>query len=195
MAVNGSAPNVNGLPYMGTRPQSKPRTQPQSQPRVQQQSPTQKAQREKVRKERNRTTTKTKNYNFNVNAAPSAGQGGAGQQRTGLGDLQPSAGGLRSFCERGRKVLREASSDLAYAEELLRNSLREVAPPPGQGKSAAYMRANRVARSLKRAGNATQAASAHCARTWMAYTREYEQELADFGGPRVRPHRAHNFGA
>ncbi|MFK8844705.1 plasmid transfer protein TraA [Streptomyces sp. Ac-502] len=173
------------------------------QPRLKQSSPRQRAEAREAK--RNRTTYKTKSrtkeYHVHINAqrsAAAAAAAGGGQwgRQQGIGDIEVlSASGLRALCERGRRVLREASNDIAFAEETLRKALRQVPPPSGEGRSAAWVRANKVARHLKRAKNAAQAGSAHMAATWVTYTREYEPELNRFGGPRAQRRQAMDFGA
>jgi hypothetical protein len=91
--------------------------------------------------------------------------------------------------------MRQAAMDFAYAHEALRAVLREVPPPQGESRGQMYMKANRTARSLKRAANAAQAASAHSARTWPAFMREYQPWLDAMGGPRKQARKPMNFGA
>lgn len=168
-------------------------------------------QRQKVRQQKtsNRTSNKsrTKNGGFHVhiNEAPSGGGGNTGHdngaaggwsRQSPIGDAEfLSAGHIRAFAERGRRGMRQAAMDFSYAAETLRAVLREVPAPQDKGRAHAMMRANRVARSLKRAANAAQAASAHSARTWPAFMREYAPELNTFGGPRPQQRRSMNFGA
>ncbi|WP_030670617.1 hypothetical protein [Streptomyces rimosus] len=173
-------------------------------PRLKQSSPRERAEAREAK--RNRTTYKTKSrtkeYHVHIDnrRGPIAAAGGGGQwgRQQGIGDIGVvSASGLRALCERGRRVLRDASVDIAYAEETLRTALRKVPPRPGEGRSAAWVRANKTARGLKRAKNAAQAGSAHMAATWITYTVEYEPELNQFGGPRPQPQsrQAMDFGA
>jgi hypothetical protein len=150
---------------------------------------------------KNRHTDKSKEYHFHVHKGD-GGSGGSGGGQEGWNRQSPigdadflSAGHIRAFAERGRRSMRAASVDFAYAAETLKQVLREVPPVSGQGRSGAYMRANRVARQFKRAANAAQAASAHSARTWPAFLREYAPELNAYGGPRPAPRKQMNFGA
>lgn len=161
----------------------------------------QQARRQKTttNKTRNRTTNRTRNIYVTVNKPGADGSGGAQGQWTRqspIGDAEfLSAGHVRQFAERGRRAMRQAAMDFSYAHEALRAVLREVPPPQGEGRGQMYMKANRVARSLKRAANAAQAASAHSARTWPAFMREYEPWLNQFGGPKPQARRNMNFGA
>ena len=151
-------------------------------------------------KTRNRTSNRTRNVYVTINkgGTDGGGEGPQGQwsRQSPIGDAEfLSAGHVRAFAERGRRAMRQAAMDFSYAHEALRAVLREVPPPQGEGRGQMYAKANRVARSLKRAANAAQAASAHSARTWPAYLREYAQQLNTYGGPRPQPPRRHNFGA
>ncbi|RBM05653.1 plasmid transfer protein TraA [Streptomyces sp. PT12] len=168
----------------------------------------------KRREQVNRTTYRNKQkqnkreYHVHINKtvnAPGSGAGGDGgggaqgewSRKSPIGDADfLSAGHIRDFSERGRRSLREASIDLAYAAEALKQVLREVPAPQGQGLGVARVRAARVARQLKRAATAAQAASTHCARTWPAFLREFAPELNHYNGPRQQqPHRPPmNFG-
>lgn len=161
----------------------------------------QRAQARRQKTTRNRTTNKTRTREFHIhinkNGDGAADGGAAGQwsRQSPIGDAEfLSAGHVRAFAERGRRAMRQAAMDFAYAHEALRAVLREVPPPQGESRGQMYMKANRTARSLKRAANAAQAASAHSARTWPAYLREYAQELNQYGGPRPKPSQRHNFG-
>lgn len=164
----------------------------------------QKARRAKTTKNRttNRTTNRTKNGGFHVHIHKGGAGGAAGgaqgdwSRKSPIGDAEfLSAGHVRAFAERGRRAMRQAAMDFSYAHEALRAVLREVPAPAGEGRGYRYTRANRVARNLKRAANAAQAASAHSARTWPAMMREYAPELNTFGGPRPQRRQNMNFGA
>ena len=193
---------VNGTAHTNMR---KPPQNPQ-QPTYRGQSP---KQRQQARRQKaaggatkNRTTnrTKTREYHVHINkGSNNAGDGGAQGQwskQSPIGDAEfLSAGHVRAFAERGRRAMRQAAMDFSYAHESLRAVLREVPPPQGESRGQMYTKANRVARSLKRAANAAQAASAHSARTWPAYLREYAPLLNQYGGPRPQPRQRHNFGA
>lgn len=190
-ARNGSGPSM-AKPMFATYGTSSPR------------------ERQKVRQQKtsNRTTNKsrTKNggFHIHINEAPRGssngghGSGAAGgwSRQSPIGDAEfLSAGHIRAFAERGRRSMRQAAMDFSYAAETLRAVLREVPAPQDKGVAHAMLRANRVARSLKKAANAAQAASAHSARTWPAFMREYAPELNTYGGPRPRQPRYMNFGA
>ncbi|NUS22699.1 MAG: hypothetical protein HOV92_00520 [Streptomyces sp.] len=147
---------------------------------------------------RNRTKNNTREYHIHINKGPDAGDGAQGQwsKQSPIGDAEfLSAGHVRQFAERGRRAMRQAAMDFSYAHETLRAVLREVPPPQGESRGQMYAKANRTARSLKRAANAAQAASAHSARLWPAYLREYAQQLNQYGGPRPQPRQRMNFGA
>lgn len=160
----------------------------------------QQARQQKVRQTTNRTrnTSKTREYHIHINkGGDSSGAQGQWSRQSPIGDAEfLSAGHVRAFSERGRKAMRQAAMDFAYAHEALRAVLREVQPPQGESRTQMYIKANRVARSYKRAANAAQAASAHSARTWPAFMREYKPWLEAMGGPRPQPRqRSMNFGA
>lgn len=157
------------------------------------------ARRQKTTRNSSRTTNKnrTREYHIHINKGSDAGGGAQGQwsKQSPIGDAEfLSAGHVRAFAERGRRAMRQAAMDFSYAHEALRAVLREVPPAQGESRGAMYLRANRVARSLKRAANAAQAASAHSARTWPAYMREYQPWLDAMGGPKPQPRSRHNFG-
>lgn len=206
MPVNGK-PATNGWDgkwdSVGQEPQT-PRRQAPTRPdsRVRQSSPKQRSQarREKVTQDRSRTTnrSKTREYHIHINKGGTGADGGAAgefSRQSPIGDAEfLSAGHIRAFAERGRKAMRQAAMDFSYAEQTLRLVLREVPPPAGMGRGQAIARAHRVARSLKRAANAAQAASAHSARTWPAFMREFAPELNTYGGPKDQPRRNMNFG-
>lgn len=160
----------------------------------------QQARRQKTatNKTRNRTTNKQRNIHIHVHKNGQQDGGGAQGQwsrQSPIGDAEfLSAGHVRAFAERGRRAMRQAAMDFSYAHEALRSVLREVPPPQGEGRGQMYMKANRVARSLKRAANAAQAASAHSARTWPAFMREYEPWLNQFGGPKPQARQRMKFG-
>jgi hypothetical protein len=164
-------------------------------------SPKQRAQarRQKTTRNSSRTTNKnrTREFHIHINKGSDAGGGAQGQwsRQSPIGDAEfLNAGHVRAFAERGRRAMRQAAMDFSYAHEALRAVLREVPPPQGESRGQMYMKANRTARSLKRAANAAQAASAHSARTWPAFMREYEPQLNQFGGPRPQRTQRMNFG-
>lgn len=149
---------------------------------------------------RNRTTnrSKTREYHIHINKPASDGGGAQGQwsRQSPIGDAEfLSAGHVRAFAERGRRAMRQAAVDFSYAHEALQAVLKEVPPPNGESRAQMIIKARRTARSLKRAANAAQAASAHSARTWPAFMREYANELNTYGGPRPQRRQRMNFGA
>lgn len=150
------------------------------------------ARRSKTTTNRTRVSNKERTVNININKGGTAGQMGGGQQR-GLGDMDLTSSGVRDYCERGRRLFREAGESLGYAEQILRKALRETPPPPGESKGAVHTRANKVGRSLKRAKYASYAASAQCVRTWAIYTREFEPWMNQLGYRQPRQ-RGMNFG-
>ena len=166
----------------GTLPGQRP-------PRRQQtgQKQRQQARQAKTRQARTRTTNKTRTREFHIHINKTGGDDGDAEFL--------SAGHVRAFAEKGRRAMRQAAIDLTYAHEALRAVLREVPPPQGEGRGQMFMKANRTARNLKRAATAAQAASAHCARLWPAFMREYEPWLNAYGGPRKQPRKNINFGA
>ena len=161
----------------------------------------QQARRQKTTQNKTRTTnkTRTREYHIHINKnGDEAGGGASGQwsKQSPIGDAEfLSAGHVRAFSERGRRAMRQAAMDFSYAAEALKAVLREVPPPQGEGRGQMWAKANRVARSYKRAANAAQAASAHSARTWPAFMREYAPQLNTYGGPRPSPRKNMNFGA
>ena len=195
MAVNGTTrTNMSKTPQTPTY-----RGQSQKQ---RQQARRQKAGGNTTNRTRNTTKDKSRHVHIHVTKGGGGGQAGGGgaqgewSRQSPIGDAEfLSAGHVRAFAERGRRAMRQAAMDFSYAHEALRAVLREVPPPQGEGRGQMYAKANRVARSLKRAANAAQAASAHSARTWPAYLREYAPQLNQYGGPRPSPRQRHNFGA
>lgn len=191
MAVNGTArTNMRKTP------------QPKAAYRASTPKQRQQARQQKTSGNRTRTTnkTRTREYHVHINKGGSNGgdSGASGQwsKQSPIGDAEfLSAGHVRAFAERGRRAMRQAAMDFSYAHETLRAVLREVPPAQGEGRGQMYAKANRVARQLKRAANAAQAASAHSARTWPAYLREYAPQLNQYGGPRPQARQRHNFGA
>lgn len=174
------------------------------QPRTQQQGKKQRQQERQQKaaggRTRSRTTNRnnTREYHIHINKGPDSAGGAAGEwsRQSPIGDAEfLSASHVRAFAERGRRAMRQAAMDFSYAHEALRAVLREVPPPQGESRGQMYAKANRTARSLKRAANAAQAASAHSARTWPAYLREYAPLLNQYGGPRPQPRQRMNFGA
>lgn len=168
--------------------------------RGQSQKQRQQARRQKTTQNRTRNSTKnnTREFHIHINKGDTGGGGAAGNwsSKSPIGDAEfLNAGQVRAFAERGRKAMRQAAMDFSYAHEALRAVLREVQPPQGESRGQMYMKANRTARSLKRAANAAQAASAHSARTWPAFMREYAPQLNQMGGPRPTPRQRMNFGA
>lgn len=151
------------------------------------------ARRSKTTTNRTRVKNTERTVNININKGGGADQMGAGGQQRGLGDISLSSSGVRDYCERGRRLFREAGESLGYAEQILRKALRETPPPPGESKGAVHARANKVGRSLKRAKYASYAASAQCVRTWAIYTREFEPWMNQLGYRQPRQ-RGMNFG-
>ncbi|MEU8756238.1 plasmid transfer protein TraA [Streptomyces chartreusis] len=202
MADVGSANRANNRRYREQQRAGSPLIDVSTGARYQASTPRQRqqARRQKTttNKTRNRTTNRTRNIYVTVNKPGTDGGGAQGQwtRQSPIGDAEfLSAGHVRAFSERGRKAMRQAAMDFSYAAEALKAVLREVPPPQGEGRGQMYMKANRVARSYKRAATACQAASAHSARTWPAFMREYEPWLNQFGGPKPQPRRNMNFGA
>lgn len=202
MADNGSANRLNNRRYREQQRAERPLYDVSSGATYRASSPKQRqqARRQKTSKTSNRTKNNTREYHIHINKGPDAGGGGAAGNWSGkspIGDAEfLNAGQVRAFAERGRRAMRQAAMDFAYAHETLRAVLREVPPPQGESRGQMYMKANRTARSLKRAANAAQAASAHSARTWPAFMREYQPWMDAYGGPRPqRTARPMNFGA
>lgn len=204
MADNGSANRINNRRIREWADANRPRVDADTGARTYRAStPKQRAQarREKTTSNKTRTTNKsrTREYHIHINKTGdgAAGGGAAGQwsKQSPIGDAEfLSAGHVRAFAERGRRAMRQAAMDFSYAHEALRAVLREVPPPQGEGRGQMYAKANRTARSLKRAANAAQAASAHSARTWPAFMREYAPQLNTYGGPKQEQRRNMNFG-
>jgi hypothetical protein len=199
MADNGSANRLNNRRYREQQSAGRPRVDTGSGTTYRASSPKerQQARRQKTTKTRTTNKTRTREYHIHINkTAPGGGAQGQWSRQSPIGDAEfLSAGHVRAFAERGRRAMRQAAMDFSYAHEALRAVLREVPPPQGESRGQMYMKANRTARSLKRAANAAQAASAHSARTWPAFMREYEPWLNSFGGPRPQPRQRMNFGA
>lgn len=197
MAVNGNAKAVRDF---AQRQATKPFGPPAGTYRASGQRERQQARRQKTTRTTNRTTNRTRQRTINININDGGKNGGGAQgqwsRQSPIGDAEfLSAGHVRAFAERGRRAMRQAAMDFSYAHEALRAVLREVPPPQGESRGQMYMKANRTARSLKRAANAAQAASAHSARTWPAFMREYQPWLDAMGGPRPQPRQRMNFGA
>lgn len=189
---------VNGTPRANTR--KTPQAPQAPAYRGQSQKQRQQARQQKATGNRSRTTnrSKTREYHIHINKNDGGGGGGASgewSKQSPIGDAEfLNAGQVRAFAERGRKAMRQAAMDFSYAAETLKAVLREVPPPQGEGRGQMYAKANRTARSLKRAANAAQAASAHSARTWPAFMREYAPQLNTYGGPKPQQRRNMNFG-
>lgn len=203
MADNGSANRTANRRYKEAQQATRPLIDANTGTKYQASSPRERAQarREKTTNNRSRTTnrSKTREYHIHINkGSEGAGGGGASgewSKQSPIGDAEfLSAGHVRTFAERGRKAMRQAALDFSYAAETLKAVLREVPPPQGEGRGQMYAKANRTARSLKRAANAAQAASAHSARTWPAFMREYAPQLNTYGGPKPQQRRNMNFG-
>lgn len=207
MADNGSANRANNRAYRQAQSASRPRVNTGTGATYQASSPKQRAQarQQKARQapNRTRTTNKTRTREFHIhinkNGDGGSGAGAAGQwsRQSPIGDAEfLSAGHVRAFAERGRRAMRQAAMDFSYAAETLKAVLKEVPPPADENRMQMHAKARRTARNLKRAANAAQAASAHSARTWPAYMREYAQQLNQYGGPRPQQRAQRmNFGA
>jgi hypothetical protein len=202
MADNGSANRLNNRRYREQQSSGRPLLDSETggsirPPRSFQQRGKQQRQQARRQKTSNRTKNNTREYHIHINkGSDSGGAQGNWSRQSPIGDAEfLSAGHVRAFAERGRKAMRQAAMDFAYAHEALRAVLREVPPPQGESRGQMYMKANRTARSLKRAANAAQAASAHSARTWPAFMREYQPWLDAMGGPRQQARKPMNFGA
>lgn len=191
MAVNGTSRN-GAVPPPGSMYRG-------SSPKQRQQARQTKTSKASKTSNRNRTKNNTREYHIHINKTDEGAAGGASghwSRQSAIGDAEfLSAGHVRAFSERGRKAMRQAAMDFSYAAEALKAVLREVPPPHGESRGRMYAKANRTARSLKRAANAAQAASAHSARTWPAYMREYADQLNQYGGPQPQRARRMNFGA
>ena len=186
MAANGTAANIRRMPAAPAAPAA---------PTVQQQG---KRQRQRARQQKS-TVNKTRARNTTRNVTININKGGAGApapggQARGMGDIALTSSGVRDYCERGRRLFREAGESLGYAEQILRKALQETPPPPGDTRAAVKARANKVGRSLKRAKYASYAASAQCVRTWAIYAREFEPQMNRLGY-REPQRRGMNFGA
>ncbi|WP_406444504.1 hypothetical protein OHB14_36610 [Streptomyces sp. NBC_01613] len=203
MADNGSANRANNRRYRQAQQAGRPLIDVSSGATYKASSPKDRnrARQQKATGNKTRTTNRnnTREFHIHINKGGDSGAGGAAGQwskQSPIGDAEfLSAGHVRAFAERGRKAMRQAAMDFSYAHEALRAVLREVQPPQGESRGQMYMKANRTARSLKRAANAAQAASAHSARTWPAFMREYAPQLNQMGGPRPQRTQRMNFGA
>jgi hypothetical protein len=188
MATSPNPRNLRTIPTNGTRKTTGTKARQQ-------------ARQQKTRQTTNKTrnTNRTRNIYVTVNKGSGDSGGGAQGQwskQSPIGDAEfLSAGHVRAFAERGRRAMRQAAMDFSYAAESLQAVLKEVPPPADENRMQMHAKARRTARNLKRAANAAQAASAHSARTWPAYMREYAQQLNQYGGPRPQRTQRMNFGA
>lgn len=196
MADNGSANRLNNRQYRQAQQAGKPLLNAVTGATTYRaSSPKQRSQARAQKTTRNRTSNRTNNRTVNI----TVNRNGGGQQMSGsrtpnLGDMELTSSGVREYCERGRRLFREAGESIGYAEQILRKALKETPPPPGESKGAVASRANKVGRSLKRAKYASYAASAQCVRTWAIYAREFEPWMNQLGYRQPRQ-RGMNFGA
>lgn len=125
---------------------------------------------------------------------PGGGQGAAsGRAYSPLGDPEFFTNAdIRAYCETARSLQLQMAFELAMAAELLQAVLKEV--PDADGRPfGAQSRARRVAKHLKKAADDAKDAAANAARTYAAFQREFDPELARTSRPRQQ-RRAFDFG-
>ncbi|WP_217562234.1 plasmid transfer protein TraA [Streptomyces sp. GbtcB6] len=126
--------------------------------------------------------------NVNVQAnrnggSGSSGSGGSGQNASHfvLGEPQfASTDDVRTYCNHVRALMLQASIELAIAAKILEARLGQAQPLPGDNAVQTKLRARKVARKLKKAGDGATAAAKNAVAAYGAFQREY----ADLMRPR-----------
>ncbi|MFE6848976.1 plasmid transfer protein TraA [Streptomyces sp. NPDC057686] len=100
------------------------------------------------------------------------GQGGRSQSMLPDPDFR-SAAQLRNYCNSLRAFAVHASIEVAVAAEILKAALSQASGIPQDNIIQHKMRARKVARKLKKAGESLADAASNAAATYAAFQREY----------------------
>ncbi|MFJ9822523.1 plasmid transfer protein TraA [Streptomyces sp. NPDC101151] len=131
-------------------------------------------------------------FGLNINVSGGGGGGGRGQMIAAggqggggshfiLGDPEfNSAEDVRNYCNHVRALMIQAAIELAMASKILEARLAQAQKHPGDNPIQARMRALKVGRKLKKAGDGATAAAKSAVGAYGAFTREY----ADLMRPR-----------
>ena len=83
---------------------------------------------------------------------------------------------LEKYLTELKNTFRELKDEIDNAADIMQVALEENSP--GMDKFSARMKARKVARQMKRGGDAAHRGMIHAVRTWMIYKREYEPKTA-----------------
>ncbi|WP_030764800.1 plasmid transfer protein TraA [Streptomyces sp. NRRL F-2664] len=131
--------------------------------------------------------------NFNVNngnrqaPAPAGGQMAGANQPSHFMLGEPSFNNtdeVRAYCNHVRAVMVHAAIELAMASKILEARLAQAQTLPGDNPIQGRLRARKVGRQLKKAGDGATSAAKAAVAAYAAFTREYSDLM------RPRPQRA-----
>lgn len=141
--------------------------------------------------------------NFNVNSSRTTtvggqgsggGQGGSGGNRSQFMLPDPdfrSAAELRNYCNALRAFAVHASIEVYVAAEILQAALSQANGMPQDNVIQHKLRARKIARKLKKAGESLADAASNAAATYAAFQREYADIMS--ARPTQRPAQSRPF--
>ncbi|MFJ9340220.1 plasmid transfer protein TraA [Streptomyces sp. NPDC101733] len=140
--------------------------------------------------------------NINVNSSrttTTGSRGGTGAQGGGQGRSQfmlpdpefGSAAELRNYCNSLRAFAVHASIEVMVAAEILQAALSQAKGTPQDNIIQHKIRARRIARKLKKAGESLADAASNAAATYAAFQREYADIMT--ARPAQRPAQSRPF--
>ncbi|MCY0962792.1 plasmid transfer protein TraA [Streptomyces sp. H27-H5] len=138
--------------------------------------------------------------NINVNSTKTTstgGQSGAGRQGGGRSQFMlpdpefGSAAELRNYCNTLRAFAVHASIEVMVAAEILQAALSQAKGSPEDNIIQHKIRARRIARKLKKAGESLADAASNAAATYAAFQREYADIMS--ARPTQRPAQSRPF--
>ncbi|MFJ5646391.1 plasmid transfer protein TraA [Streptomyces sp. NPDC093223] len=135
------------------------------------------------------------NVNVQANKSSGGAGGNSGRGQGGshfvLGEPNfASTEDVRNYCNSVRALMLQASIELAIGAKILEARLAQAQSLPGDNPIQGRLRAKKVARKLKKAGDGATAAAKNAVAAYAAFQREY----ADLMRPRPqRPAPTHPF--
>jgi hypothetical protein len=84
---------------------------------------------------------------------------------------------LEAYLKELKDTYRDLKEEIDNAADIMQVALEENTP--ASNKFEARMKARKVSRQMKRAGDAAHRGMIHAVRTWMIYKREYEPKTTD----------------
>lgn len=116
--------------------------------------------------------------NITINEKSAASKGGGQVHHFVLGEPTfASTDDVRSYCNHARALMTQAAIELAIASKILEARLGQAKSLPDDNPVQARLRARKVGRKLKKAGDGATASAKNCVAAYAAFEREYADLL------------------